>query len=232
MLGRVFVLLPIVHAVLCYLYLYFFSLGFGGGVLELATVGDILSIGLGKILPFYLSYIASIILTYLWMEQEPLKIEAGKDTVLHPTLEVPWFHKFMTFILFAIPTSQVIYIIFLQKVDLTSLGIGATGVVAILIRKAVEINGWKRRDGLVGIFLFLGLSLVSIRGYTNGFHDRTDDYAEFVERPMICRSQHRFLFASGEYKIAVDSKNFRVAFDSDCKIRMLFQPQQVTIELI
>jgi len=231
-LLRALAFLPIAHLALCYMYLYFLALGFGGKVGNLFSASDIFTVGFNKVAPFYVTIFFAFIVTHLWMEERPLAIAGRDDFRLHESLRGRRFALFMNVMVILAPISQILWIIFLKKVILIVILWGFFLPLSYILAKIFEVNDFKPIYRFPIFMAFFGLSQLGISAYNEGFRYRLKEYDYFSDSATICDESNKFLFSASGWMIAVQEDGQRVGYSTDCKNTIRFQNRVIEIDSV
>ena len=231
MIPRLFAAVSIGHLGLCYIYVYFLYRGFGGDISSLFTASDVLNVGLGKIVPFYILFIPSLFFNHLWMIDEPFKIANRAEFSLHPQVGRSNLLFFWTMIALITPIAQF----FAHYMGHPMLLIGVFFPLIIffswILSNIFKENSISDKYRLPSVLAFVGLLQISTGAYAQGFAARHREYDFFSDAPRLCGGNLKAVLTVGDYVIGVSPNGSRQAFSRDCKLLLTFETRKVVVDI-
>lgn len=230
-MARLIACVSFAHVSLCYLYLYFLYSGFGSGVSDLFRATDVLSVGLGKLLPFYIMFILGNVLNHLWMIDRPFQIVRRENFFVHESIDKPIFRYSMISICVLAPAMQILAYLTGRPILLIALFFPLIFAISWIVARAFTENNIAQKYRLWSVLVFIGVLQVTTGAYAQGFSARHHEYGRFDEAPMVCGGAGRLLFTVGDYFIVVEESGIRKAIARDCTEKLVFRRRVPTVDI-
>jgi hypothetical protein len=222
---------PIVHLGLCYFYLYVYLTAFGDRLSQFSSIRDVYTVGLGKILPFYLTFGITALLVHLWNDKEPLKIVGRTEFERHPSLN----NKYLDWMYLSLPFFALLGL-FIQyfrdgKIFIHSFGFLIIMIFAYLQVRVFRENNFSELYRWPILAAFLGILQLGLGAYSDGFKDRHEEYKYFNQDIVICPDKTKLLSSIGDNFLAVSKTGKRYIVDSRCTKLFEFTKRRIMVDI-
>lgn len=218
------------HVFLCYSYIVFRNYGFGSPVNQFSSVGDVFSVGVGKVLPTYLFLAVGFFLAHLYSDESPYKLKGRRDFGLHPTLQNGignWPIKAMPYIAFL---GIAVGVFVPHAVSSAFIAFAITIVAMKIVFKLIVENDIDLRLRVPAAMCIFAYAFLAVSAYAFGFQSRTAKPDFFVDYP-VCKGDLTLLFSTGDNFVATTKKGTRVIVRDDCSRIATFPSERVLISI-
>ncbi len=222
------VAVPAIHAFCCLIYLMFYDLRFGFRIWQFTGPGDIFSMSLGVVIPFYLSTAVGI-LSGIWMASPIKIIRTDKDRMeIGPNNINFWIKNSHITAFFAVAIFSIIYLmtndiiisiyksIFRIEIILYPCLVALIFFDIFFISKHIESKPLKH---LVFYSIF-GIFGVAFNAMMVAQKDATTPYSELSQESPKC-GKYSLVMPHGDSFVAVRSDNARVIISKKCDSEIL-----------
>ena len=231
-ITRAVVIAPIFHFALCYYYLFLRNFGFGSNLSDFIAAGDVLTVGLSKLLATYLLFVGSFIFAHLWMDADPLKLVGRTQFNRHPDLERPTTKFLFESLPYIAALGLVVSIALNREVPLVIavmllIPLIANSILAVFSRNVLpEI--WK----VPTVMLIIGLLHLSASAYSEGFRFRHKPPSYFAGSYAKCTNGILVLFSIGDRFVGVTPAGQRVLTTRECSRILGFPTLKVILDVM
>lgn len=223
---------PFIHLGLCYIYLYFYLSAFGERVIQLSSIQNVYSVGLGKVLPAYLIFTFSMFLAHLWNDKEPFLVVGRTDFERHPSLNNKW----LNITILSLPIMAILGIIIQYYTErpmvLFSLLFITIPVFAYLQIKIFTKNNFPNIYRVPILMGFIGISQIALDAYGDGFRDRNKPYSYFTQDLVMCINGNKVLAPIGDNFLTVTKSGRRAITDIKCRELFHFPNRKIILDIV
>ena len=235
---RYIIILSAIHVGLCYIYIYLFQFGFSANLSGLFSVNDIISIGLSKLLPFYVIQLLSIGNFLATYEKNPFSSDFHDRFEFRDDLPAGCTSRNMlilsVILLLANAAISAIYKSFSFTLCLPII-LYASWKTAIRFSEDEKIS---QRLGIYGLILGLCVSAFFWRAYSDGFESRVRSYTELNSRDMSlirgiypqCPDKSLIILPVNDKFIVVKPNGDRAFYSEDCKLSLIIPKIDIIID--
>jgi hypothetical protein len=208
-------IIPAVHLSVCFIYLCFYFIAFGGKVEAFSSAQDVFSLSFANIAPFYLGFAVPHLLMAYFRGHAYSKLPAGTEFERSPKFRVVASLICGLSVLLAIWGAAYLFVTGLVPMDLW--GIGALLLVLLGSNLFANKRPALKRE-LVGAVV-IGLAFLTYSAAKTGQRDRYAPAIEFSSS-SACKDK-RVLRALGDQFLAVDVKGLRAVIDRHCNTQFV-----------
>lgn len=231
-LGRLAIVVPVLHVVVCTFFLAGYSWGFGGGVSKLFDTSDYFTATIENLIKIYTVALAIPLMTLVYRhrsghpyaidtvhsEEDPLKRDIMMSRMLlirKLIFYISWILVFLILFAFIIQVKFDLYRSYYVTSQVIILAL--TFPYWHLCRNIKFYGFWAELAWLLVGFAFATLAM----GADSGFKDRRYPYSIVSQDSFSCNN-NSVIFRAGENFIAVEQLGKRIALNKDCDLKFEF----------